>query len=326
MTEAERYASPGAVEAAITAAARKAFAADPSLTIQERVRLEYFHRFLSRVFSDANDSDWMLKGGTGMLARVASARTTTDVDLFRRSRSLDAALDDLRRLASVDLGDFFRFDYTGYSNAVDGNQQTYTEGYQVSFDISIGAKKKDNFHVDLVVNVAMTDEIEIAQPANALELPKLPSNPYRLYPVVDQIADKVCATRALQRPPVEPREGSRRPRGLGPHPECQCDEAPLRLGRRGQCPLPHAARRLRPPCNLGRPIREARFEGPRLRRLPDCGTRGRAHAHLHRPGASRRNIRAHLVAKIAHLELIVGSAWTCNESPRFHVLVIDPVT
>ena len=195
--EPERYASPGAVEAAITAAARKAFAADPSLTIQERVRLEYFHRFLSRVFSDADDSDWMLKGGTGMLARVASARTTTDVDLFRRSRSLNAALEDLRRLASVDLGDFFRFDYTGYSNAVDGNQQTYTEGYQVNFDISVGAKKKDSFHVDLVVNVAMTDEVEIAEPANALELPKLQSNPYRLYPVVDQIADKVCATLAL---------------------------------------------------------------------------------------------------------------------------------
>ena len=57
MTEAERYATPSAVEAAITAAARKAFTADPSLTIQERIRLEYFHRFLSRVFSEANDHD-----------------------------------------------------------------------------------------------------------------------------------------------------------------------------------------------------------------------------------------------------------------------------
>lgn len=197
MTETERYATPGAVEAAIAAAARKAFTADNSLTIQERIRLEYFHRFLSRVFSEADDSDWMLKGGTAMLARVASARTTIDVDLSRRSRTLDTALDDLRRLAAVDLGDFFRFDYTGYSHAVDGNQQTYTEGYQVSFDVYVGAKKKDSFHVDLVVNVVMTGEVEIAEPANALELPKLPSNPYRLYPVVDQIADKVCATLAL---------------------------------------------------------------------------------------------------------------------------------
>ncbi|MDF0512491.1 nucleotidyl transferase AbiEii/AbiGii toxin family protein [Agromyces sp. H3Y2-19a] len=196
MTGTEPYASPSAVEAAIKSAARKAFGADPSLTIQERIRLEYFHRFLSRVFSEAEDSDWMLKGGTSMLARVGSARSTTDVDLFRRSRTLDAALEDLRRLAAIDLGDFFRFDYAGHSNAVDGNQQAYAEGYQVSFDVSIGAKKKDSFHVDLVVNVTMTDEVEIARPANALELPKLPSNPYRLYPVVDQIADKVCATMA----------------------------------------------------------------------------------------------------------------------------------
>ncbi len=31
-------------------------------------------------------------------------------------------------------------------------------------------------------------------PANALNLPRLVSHEYRLYPVVDQIADKVCAT------------------------------------------------------------------------------------------------------------------------------------
>ncbi len=197
MTREERYASPAAVEATIAAAARKASAAEPSVTVQERIRLEYFHRFLSRVFSETDDSDWILKGGTGMLARVASARATTDVDLFRHSHSLDAALEDLRRLAAIDLGDFFRFGYTGYSDAIDGNQQTYTEGYRVNFDVYIGVKKKASFHVDLVVNVVMTDDVEVAAPDNALDLPKLPSNPYRLYSVVDQIADKVCATLAL---------------------------------------------------------------------------------------------------------------------------------
>lgn len=52
MTEAERYASPTAVEAAIAASARTAFTADPSLTVQERIRLECFQRFLSRVVSE----------------------------------------------------------------------------------------------------------------------------------------------------------------------------------------------------------------------------------------------------------------------------------
>lgn len=135
-----------------------------------------------------------------MLARVASARTTTDVD--RRTRSLDAALDDLRRLAAVDLGDFFRFDYTGYSNAVDGNQQTYTEGYQVSFDVYIGAKKKDSFHVDLVVNVVMTGEVEIAEPANALELPKRRATRTGSTQSSRKSPTRCARRSRLQRPPV----------------------------------------------------------------------------------------------------------------------------
>ncbi|UOE42729.1 nucleotidyl transferase AbiEii/AbiGii toxin family protein [Agromyces larvae] len=194
MTEPEKYGSPAAVESAINAAARKASAADPSLTVQERVRLEYFNRFLSRIFSEPDNPGWMLKGGTSMLARVPSARTTIDVDLFRANRSIDAALDDLRRLAAVDLGDYFRFEYLDHTSAVGGGQQTYTEGYGVRFDVYIGIKRKDPLHVDLVVNVLTTDDADVASPANALDLPKLPSHPYRLYPVVDQIADKVCAT------------------------------------------------------------------------------------------------------------------------------------
>ncbi|MBZ4486853.1 nucleotidyl transferase AbiEii/AbiGii toxin family protein [Microbacterium sp. cx-55] len=48
-----------------------------------------------------------------------------------------------------------------------------------------------------VVNVTLTDDVEVVAPAGALELPKLTSHPYRLYPVVDQIADEVCATISL---------------------------------------------------------------------------------------------------------------------------------
>jgi len=129
-----------------------------------------------------------------MLARVPSARSTVDVDLFRESRSIDAALDDLRRLAAVDLGDFFRFEYRDHASAVGGDQQTYTEGYSVRFDVYLGVKRKDQLHVDLVVNVLTTGVAETASPAASLDLPKLSSHPYRLYPVVDQIADKVCAT------------------------------------------------------------------------------------------------------------------------------------
>jgi hypothetical protein len=192
----EPYKSAAAVEAAIRDAARNAFAADKSMSTQDRIRQEYFRRFLSRIFSERDDSDWLLKGGTGVLARVASGRRTTDVDLFRANNTLDGALAELIRLASIDLGDFFRFVHAKHQSAVGGDQQTYTDGYGVDFDVYIGADKKEPLHVDLVVGAMITDEVTVTPPANRLDLPRLPSHDYRLYPIVDQIADKVCATMA----------------------------------------------------------------------------------------------------------------------------------
>ncbi|MEI2699979.1 MAG: hypothetical protein V9E94_17185 [Microthrixaceae bacterium] len=74
MDEPQPYATAKGVEDAIKAAAKRDSTDDPALTTNERIRLEYFNRFLSRVFSDGPDSEWVLKGGTGMLARVASTR------------------------------------------------------------------------------------------------------------------------------------------------------------------------------------------------------------------------------------------------------------
>lgn len=132
MSESVPYPSGAAVEAAIKDAAKKAAAAEPSLSINERIRLEYFNRFLSRVFSEGSDSEWLLKGGTGMLARVPSARATLDIDLYRDGFTLDQTLADLRRLADMDLGDHFRFVYTGHENSIGGEEQPYTDGYRVS--------------------------------------------------------------------------------------------------------------------------------------------------------------------------------------------------
>ena len=59
-----------------------------------------------------------LMGGTGMLARVPSTRATRDIDLYRRGFTLTQALDDLIRLAAIDLGDHFRFQYVSHTQAV----------------------------------------------------------------------------------------------------------------------------------------------------------------------------------------------------------------
>ena len=194
MDEPQPYATPKGVEDAVKAAAKRASADDPSLTTNERIRLEYFNRFLSRVFSDGPDSEWVLKGGTGMLARVASTRATLDIDLYRGGYGVDEAIEDLQRLTARDLGDHFRFVYTGHRAILAGEAQPHTDGHRVEFDIYIGAQKKGSINVDLSTGAGLTAEPTITTPASALDLPRLVGFEYRLYPVVDQIADKVCAT------------------------------------------------------------------------------------------------------------------------------------
>lgn len=193
MAEAEPYATARGVEDAIKQAARAAAAADPALTTDQRIRLEHFNRFLSRVFSEGPDSEWLLKGGTGMLARVPSTRATLDIDLYRSGYELDAAVADLLRLAERDLGDHFRFVYVRHRAIVAGEEQPYTDGYRVEFDTYIGAQRKGGVGVDLSTGAGLTAEPTVVAPASALDLPRLVGFDYRLYPVVDQIADKVCA-------------------------------------------------------------------------------------------------------------------------------------
>jgi hypothetical protein len=195
VTDHGPYPTAAGVEAAIKDAAQTAAAADPSLDVAKRIQLEYFDRFLSRVFAEGEGSEWVLKGGTGILARVPSSRATRDIDLYRQGFTLAQALDDLIRLAALDLGDHFTFSYTGHTEAIGTDTQPYTEGYQVKFDVAIGLRAKGSLQVDLAVGAGgMTAGVTTMDPATVLDLPRLVRHPYRLYPVVDQVADKVCAT------------------------------------------------------------------------------------------------------------------------------------
>ena len=60
MDDPKPYATARAVEDAIKAAAQRAASDDPALTTDQRIRLEYFNRFLSRVFAEGPDSEWVL--------------------------------------------------------------------------------------------------------------------------------------------------------------------------------------------------------------------------------------------------------------------------
>ena len=95
----EPYPDARAVEMAIKTAAQATFVVDSSVSVSERIRQAYFDRLLCRVFSEGPSSQWVLKGGTGMLARVPNARATMDIDLFVNGYTLGQALVRLRALA-----------------------------------------------------------------------------------------------------------------------------------------------------------------------------------------------------------------------------------
>lgn len=188
------YRDARAVEAAIKAAAKTAQTVDSARQTGDLIRQAYYDRFLCRVFSETEAGEWVLKGGTGMLARVPNARRTLDADLFKTGYDKDQALANLRRLAGVDLGDHFRFVYREHHAILADDTQPYTDGYRVTFDAYLGVKLVDTIKIDLSAGTRPTDNLDVTDPANRLSLPRLVSYPYRLYPVTNQIADKVCAT------------------------------------------------------------------------------------------------------------------------------------
>ena len=193
MQTQDNYSTPSAVKRAINDAARRAHKDNPAQSVDALIRQEYFNRFLSRVFLEEEPSRWILKGGTAMLARIPDTRATLDIDLLAGSGDLKEAEEDLARLAAVDLGDHFRFVPVRSRRIAAGEAQEYTEGLRVTFVVYIGPQRQGNLAVDLVTGIQAVGPIETMVPANRLNMPKLATRPYRLYPITHQLADKVCA-------------------------------------------------------------------------------------------------------------------------------------
>jgi hypothetical protein len=194
MTELGGYRDGVALWSAAASRAKIA-AKETGVPSHALLRRFVFDRFLARVFHDPN-SPWVLKGGTAVLARVHDARTTKDVDLFHEQGSPDAALAALRvAITDVHVDDHFRFIITKVEPSPRGGQPA-VDGCRVTVEAYCGAQKKDTFGVDLVTGSMMTASPQIAVDP-VLDLRGISGAPMRLYPVVDHIADKLCATQAM---------------------------------------------------------------------------------------------------------------------------------
>jgi hypothetical protein len=200
--EHESYGDWRSLELAIKDAAKRAAQqAGPGIsaaTVDAQIRQARFDRFLSRVFAEGEQSEWLLKGGMSMLARVPRSRTTKDMDLAAlQATDLAEAETALVELVDIGLGDHltFRLIRSTPTGLGDNQPAVATRRYffaciDIDHDTQI-----DTVTVDVVVGPPPVGRPEVVEPANRLHLRRpLISYPYRLYPVSDQIAEKVCAT------------------------------------------------------------------------------------------------------------------------------------
>ena len=68
------------------------------------------------------------------------------------------------------------------------------EGYRVSIDAYCGVRRRDHFSVDVVTGSLMTAKPDVQTRLGLV--PAVPPTQVRLYPVIDHIADKLCATQS----------------------------------------------------------------------------------------------------------------------------------
>ena len=178
------YSSPRALEMAVKEAAKRS-----ALDTNRAIAGFYFHRLLCRVFSNPC-SPFVLKGGLGALARTTDARYTRDIDLATNSLDIDAAVDELRALASKDLGDFVSFGYIG-CNPIKAEDE-YREGRTITFDVFLGAKRVQTVSIDLVADEIDCGKPDRISPADRIELAGIESYDYPVYPAERAVADKAC--------------------------------------------------------------------------------------------------------------------------------------
>ena len=157
----------------------------------ERYRQALRDRFLCRVFSDS-ENRFILKGGSGMLARVPNARATRDADFAtRKNESPDEIVNALNELLAVDMGDYCRFVLTRREESKDDNG--YSRLLKLRYATYIGDEEKDPVLVDLSLDCEVTLQPEKLTPANRLDVPGLEVQDYLVYSIEDQLADKLCA-------------------------------------------------------------------------------------------------------------------------------------
>lgn len=180
------FGGPGPFRRALTDRLRT-LSQDSRWTLAQLQRQFAYDRLLERLY--LIDDGWIVKGAAALLARDLGVRATIDVDVYR-ARPPEVAEAELRAAASQDIGDWFRFEL-GAGRPTGGGDA----GVRLPATAYVGSTPWAMFHVDLVgSDLRMTGEPAPAPPLARVLMPDVEQHGYRVYPLVDHVADKVVAT------------------------------------------------------------------------------------------------------------------------------------
>jgi hypothetical protein len=191
MTEIKlRYDTPSAFRKALKDRFGHIARADRRYSLDELQRQFAYDRLLARLFSSYDADRWVLKGAGALLARLTMARHSKDVDVFfdATDADVDDAVDALRAAILLDLGDHFDFDITRTAPL-----QEEAKGARVHVNARLGPTRFATFHIDVVVGTAMTAAPDLVAPLTPLDIDGLVRPHYRVFPIADHLADKLCA-------------------------------------------------------------------------------------------------------------------------------------
>jgi hypothetical protein len=138
----------------------------------------------------------VVKGGTSLLIRLPAARFSEDIDLLYRGKAvddLDDVVEELRGLvAHGEDGDHIRFEI-GDPRPIAG-QTDQQPGATIRVQGFVGARLFGTFPIDLSLKLRPIARTDLVRLDPIIALPGDPDPPQiSLYPLPDQIADKVCA-------------------------------------------------------------------------------------------------------------------------------------
>ncbi|MEU4289457.1 nucleotidyl transferase AbiEii/AbiGii toxin family protein [Kribbella sp. NPDC026596] len=195
------YRNAAAFRAGVEARIKAEAKAHRTRTMEEVRRQFLLQRFLARVFADA-ETGWVLKGGTGLLVRVPDARHSNDIDLLYpdpEGQLVDAVADLRRRAAIAPAGDLLGFEQA--EPRLGGGQGVDHVVAQVKVSAYLGVTEYGRFPIDLSLNQRIAEPVERRRPRPVVELPGCDPLPeFVLYPLAEQIADKLCAMYGLYGP------------------------------------------------------------------------------------------------------------------------------